>query len=463
MGHAAAAAAWWWLMPHGFPPSHPRFWVNTILPWLLLGLSLTGLLAALRCRLALLGALAVSPVVLWLTAGVTAIVLFPASGAEPLLGGLCGGLPLALLFVLAWRRCRFPPVAAVGVGVATALLTILTVWTQRAGPPDTRPLNPTFPDFPETRTDPPSPFTLGAGVRVWPKEGSVERNFDRVKVKVSPLLTFFSRSPDRFWTVFAPYRERVGPPRTLAGWQIEGSPPESVLLGYEDDARSVLRVRAGGDGGAVEIEAYARLEQPVYSHLNSWCAFTVEGHRELSLEFSPCPGVPIPILPSDYPFGRPARLAYVDAVGTFRVVEAHDAEKGPFRELASGTLAEGAPLAIALHDAGRPVCHIILDDWAAQAGHALSPTAGWGLPVNAIEFHRRSIALGSACQVWLSLASTSVGRGWDSVGHAPGIYRNRMRIVPREARTSAMPSGARLNMLDRGFAGRPLPPRTAIR
>jgi hypothetical protein len=463
MGHAAAAASWWWLMPHDFPPSHPRFWVNTVLPWLLLGLSLTGLFAVLRCRLALLGVLAVSPVVLWLAAGVTAIVLFPDSGEEPLLGGLCGGLPLALLFVLAWRRLRFPLVPAVGVGAATALLTVLAVWTQQAGPPATRPLNPTFPDFPAARTDPPSLLTLGAGVRVWPKEGVVERNFDRVKVTVSPLLTFVSRSPDKFWTVFAPDRERVGLPRTLAGWQIEGDPPESVSLGFEDDARRVLRVRAERDAGAVEIEAYSRLEQPVYSHLNSWCAFTIEGHRELSLEFSPCPDVPIPVLPFDYPFGRPARLAYVDAAGMFRVVEAHDAEKGPFRELASGTLTEGAPLVITLYDAGRRVCRIVFDDWTAQAGRALSPTAGWGLPVNAIEFHRRFIAPGSACQVWLSLASTSVGRGWDSVGHAPGVYRNRMRIVPLEVRNRAVPSGARLNMLDRGFAGRPLLPRTAIR
>jgi hypothetical protein len=29
---------------------------------------------------------------------------------------------------------------------------------------------------------------------------------------------------------------------------------------------------------------------------------------------------------------------------------------------------------------------------------------------------------------FVTLAGTSVGRGWDSVGHAPGTYRNRMKI-----------------------------------
>ena len=30
--------------------------------------------------------------------------------------------------------------------------------------------------------------------------------------------------------------------------------------------------------------------------------------------------------------------------------------------------------------------------------------------------------------VWLTLAGTSVGRGFDSVGHKAGTYRNRVRI-----------------------------------
>ena len=83
-----------------------------------------------------------------------------------------------------------------------------------------------------------------------------------------------------------------------------------------------------------------------------------------------------------------------------------------------------------LYDNGHAACTIEFDDWADQAGTALSPTAGWGLPVNAIEFSRLGDPLESSAAIWLTLAATSVGRGWDSVGHTAGTYRNRMRIEP---------------------------------
>ena len=89
----------------------------------------------------------------------------------------------------------------------------------------------------------------------------------------------------------------------------------------------------------LSVLALTRLEQTVYSHLNSFCDVEIRGHRELSLEFSPCPGVAIDVLPFDYPFGRPARFAFLDRAGTFRVVEASSGEKGPFKLLASGPLA----------------------------------------------------------------------------------------------------------------------------
>ena len=86
------------------------------------------------------------------------------------------------------------------------------------------------------------------------------------------------------------------------------------------------------------VEAATRLDQPVFSHLNSFCDVEVRGHRRLALQFSPCGGKRIEVLRFDYPFGRPARFAYVDAARRFRVVEASSGEKGPFRVLAEGRL-----------------------------------------------------------------------------------------------------------------------------
>jgi hypothetical protein len=84
---------------------------------------------------------------------------------------------------------------------------------------------------------------------------------------------------------------------------------------------------------------------------------------------------------------------------------------------------------LTLLDEGEPVCRITLDDWPPQAGRSLSPTAGWGLPVNAIEFSQLGDGSGGGpISIWVALSATSVGRGWDSAGHAAGTYRNRMRI-----------------------------------
>ncbi len=126
--------------------------------------------------------------------------------------------------------------------------------------------------------------------------------------------------------------------------------------------------------------------------------------------------------------GRPLRLAYRDAGNRFHVVEAASGEKGPFRELAAGPLSRSASLRVTIHDRGKAVAVMVLEDWAAQTGTALSPTAGWGVPVNAIEFSLSGDAPTSTAGIYFTLAGTSVGRGWDSVGHAGGTYRNRIKV-----------------------------------
>jgi hypothetical protein len=124
--------------------------------------------------------------------------------------------------------------------------------------------------------------------------------------------------------------------------------------------------------------------------------------------------------------GRPAGFAFLDRDGSFRVVEATSGEKGPFRTLASGRLGREEPLSITLLDRGRPEGTIALADWARQADTSLSPTAGWGAPANAIEFSLSGNAPSAPASIFVTLASTSIGRGWDCVGHTAGTYRNRI-------------------------------------
>jgi hypothetical protein len=154
----------------------------------------------------------------------------------------------------------------------------------------------------------------------------------------------------------------------------------------------------------------------------------ISGHKKLSLAFSPCRETAIDVQPADYPTGRPARFAYMDKTGKFHVVEATSGEKGPFNALAMGPLERGDPLSIEVYDDNELIAEVTLADWSRQLSTALSPTAGWRVPMNAIEFQRLGDRPESPVSIWITLAATSVGRGWDTVGHRAGTYRNRMSM-----------------------------------
>lgn len=434
--HLGGAGAWWWLMPGSFPVTHPRFWVNQALP---IGVLLAGLvgLAAWRWKwhatwLAVLYAIPAG----WIAAAISFRVVFPVSSHGWWAIAFWGAWLLSVVRrgnPGAWfpdRRTMIPALMAACVGA-------LVPWSQRGPDPSMVPVNEPLPVMPRAadRERVELPITLRDGVQVVARDGSIKVRIDKVSVVIQPLLTFLSRSPDRCWSALAPRADREPVPRKLVAGHFAGS---SVWLKHASDMSSVLRVRVPRGGsrtiagllaaGPVSIDAFCQIDRPVYSHLNSFCEIEVSGFTALSLSFSPCPDTPVEATVSDYPVGRPRRLAFLDANGLFQVVEAASGEKGPFRRLAAGRLAKSAPLAITLHDSGRSLVQITLDDWASQVSTDLSPAAGWGLPMNAIEFARYDETTPGAAAIWITLAGTSVGRGVDTVGHAAGVYRNRIRI-----------------------------------
>ncbi len=186
------------------------------------------------------------------------------------------------------------------------------------------------------------------------------------------------------------------------------------------------------------VEANTTLIHTIFSHLNSYCDFEVRGHRRLSLEFSPCPGELIEVRRFDYRFGRPARFAFVKEDKTFRVVEAWSGERDHSTRSRRGRVGPEESLTITLHDQGRALARISLADWSSQTDTTLSPTAGWGVPVNAIEFSLSDDSPSSPASIFVTLASTLVGRGWDCVGHNPGTYRNQIRLEAVKADPDAV-------------------------
>ena len=65
---------------------------------------------------------------------------------------------------------------------------------------------------------------------------------------------------------------------------------------------------------------------------------------------------------------------------------------------------------------------------ALRSSDGMSRSSGVRWCRNAIEFSLGDDRPTSPASVFVTLAGTSVGRGWDSVGHAAGTYRNRMTI-----------------------------------
>jgi hypothetical protein len=421
--HLVLAAFIWFLLPHGFPWDHPRFWVNEVLPLALAGMSVAGFVALHKNNVSWAQATMACCAATYLTMAAVWLAIFPISGKKPALVAVLIGIYLAVSASRAMRHYSWKNgFAATGLLVGIVLGGLLPL-SQRSPDPATLPAESVrqFATKPESGTP---DVSLPEFVKLLPFPGSVNVEFHQVSVDVQPLLEFISRSPDRCWTLLASARDRNGPSRAYAGWTQDA---DETTLHYAGEEPATLRLFPTA-GNVFRLEATAMLPKPVFSHLNSCTAMQVQGHKRLFLSFSPCEDQLIEVTYSQYPTGRPSRFAYFGDDGAFRVVEATSGEKGPFTELARGKLSRHEKLTITFHDGDRPVGRITLVDFAAQASRQLSPCAGWGVPQNAIEFSLEQNCPDSPASIFVTLAGTSVGRGWDSVGHAAGLYRNRLEI-----------------------------------
>ncbi len=413
--HVPAAVLVLWLLPQGFPVAHPKFVANTALPWM--GLGLGALSVGLAARGASRGVfgLVLALAFAWAAAGVAALVWFPVSLPRAPFALLGVGVALG---IGAWRIGRLRawqslPFAMLGLAGGAA-----AAYAQRAETASTRPsaveVQAPGPDGDPTRENGVPELSAAGGI--------LGLACGQGRIVVEPLLSFESRSPDRTWTLLAP-PDHFGDHRQHQATQREGA---DVRAWYTDIGTTSLHVWKHGD--ALEVEARTRLAADVYAHLDAWTVVRwVSAEPGAQIAFSPTGDTFFDILPADYPVGRPSRMANLHADGTFRVVQARDGEKGPFQVLGQGPLAREASLSIRLRTGSGGECTLTFADWAAQVSTALSPTAGWGMPQNAIQFFQ----MGGMTQVFLTLADTGPGRGWDSVGHARGTYRNRMRFTNR--------------------------------
>ena len=404
---------WWWLSPKGFPLSHSRFWVNSALPWLGFFILVGSSRALVRVPFSADGLLATIPG-FWLGMTITVGVLFQSSSLKLFVIFIPISLGLSILGWLSLRKTR----QATLFLLTSLILGGFVALSQRAPLPSTQPSGGVLALPSISKLNSPTVYRRGP-VLFDPRRGEVSVSLGKLTVEIKPLLQFYSRSPDRCWTNLAPIINRQEAEKKFLGVQQIGTELQTF---YQSDFRSRLGVIF--DETSVTLNTTSHLPKPIYSHLNSYCDLSIYTQEKVQILFSPCPKTPIEITESDYPVGRPARMAYLTNDG-FHIVEADSGEKGPFTKLASGPLRRGEPITLTFIVGDKAICSLELLDWSHGASFDLSPTAGWGLPMNAIEFNRSRFA----CSVWIALAATSVGHGWDSVGHAAGTYRGRMKLL----------------------------------
>lgn len=423
------AGLWFWSMPKGFPFAHARFWMNLVLPLVGMLASAWAIRALWRAQRAELLRMQFGVMFLVTAATVATYLHFPHS-IEGRILAVCVNTVFGVTMlhtiavfvtsagtsIMGWRTLVvILPAAAIGLFIPGS---------QQGAPPATRPLNTnpySGPDLPPVNT---SVVKINSNFVFRAMSGTAIANLGTWSLQVEPALAFQSTSPDRFWTIFAPRRKGHSPMPLLWSATVYGQDTD-YLTTYGRDLETGIRLQGSTNENRIQLDSTRNLTEPVYSHLNTFTDLWFQGDDSPFVSFSPCPQK-IAILPCDYPTGRPARFAALVDSGEFVVVEARSGEKGPFKTLAAGRLDRGDPLTLTLWNGKIPAFRVTFQDWAAQASTQLSPTAGWGMPENAIEFS--SDHDGHGAMIFLTLAGTSVGRGWDSVGHAPGIYRNRMSI-----------------------------------
>ncbi len=416
--HVAAAVLAWHLLPHGFGWGHPRFWSNEVIPFVLVALGIACLFGLWRRR-ARLASLAIAVFIgLHIAMGPAWILVFPITGKRPALAFAASTLVLCACGFASLRHTRgvrWPMSIGVVIGM---IVGVGLPWSQRGPAPGTHPAEAVRPLEPPVASRSHRP--LPDWIHLVPDTDVISVDIGSVHIALQPLLTFWSRSPDRGWTALADVQQRMGPLRRYGG-------TSGDTYRYTGEEPGTIRVSASGDD-VVHVEAKTLVPTAVYSHLNTFCAMEIRGHHHLFLAFSPFPDQRIEVTYSEYPVGRPLRFAFVDAASVLHVVEAESGEKGPFEELAHGPLPSSGTLGITIFDEVTPIAQIELADFASQASTQPSPTAGWGVPENAIEFSLRRDDRTATAAIYITLAGTSVGRGWDSVGHAPGVYRDRIDL-----------------------------------
>lgn len=248
------------------------------------------------------------------------------------------------------------------------------------------------------------------------QDGWLQLAHHRYQLAFHPLLRFRDHNFNGLWSVWGPSGLREYPPlRCNALVHVDG-----MSRALFEDKLAQHFISYHQDGRRHYIAARSALRQDTWSHLNHCLLISVNGHRHLSLRCSAIDQLDLPLEP-----GQAQRFLALEPTGHLAAWRCAEREKGPFRQLGSGQT--GDHVWLTLCDNGVPFIRFDVSDWLAQASTAISPTAGVPVPEHALECLVTGRQSGSTVLLWFSFAATSLGKGFQTVGHASGTYR--MNVV----------------------------------
>jgi hypothetical protein len=280
--HVLAAVAWYVLMPGGFPLLSGRWLANRGMPIAVGALAAGGLIARFARNVSLLRFIAFTVLTSWCAATITASLAFPFSLRRFGIAALAGVAYVAFAYHRSFIRRSFVMIrlrTLLSMGLGTAL-GVTAPLTQRAADPSTKPVDQFVPaiDRDLMSLEVSNSIQMDGGTLIRPTLGTVRLRNGARFIEIEPLLTFQSRSPDRFWTIFAPSKYRIGPRRQAESQFVS---PAFAQVDYRDGPRGVLQVANEQADGTIEITAWSQLDEAVFSHLNTFCRLIVSGFRSL--------------------------------------------------------------------------------------------------------------------------------------------------------------------------------------
>jgi hypothetical protein len=460
--HAIVITFYWYLMPRGFTWfSRPFIEHQMIIPIVALVSWLAAFSLVWRFRVGqfciyiLLG--------FWIGMGLINIIWFPVfylPGKLIVVGiatlvMIIGGLLLILFgWLQSFKLSDSHPMRGVTRGIAIcfgAVLPFLVLFISRAGPAQTNPSEviPKLEPLSEMTTISDQERDIGVGEPSESVQVSLNRSHPIITIstpkgtlEIWPYMYFGSIAQKGFWAIWGNRDSSYTEIERVDRGQYEGADVlyvvwsaksfKSWLKPGELSGETLIEQRQLEDRSAeIQITTIIRLTRQIDTHQSIYCGLEWLGKEPITLSIGP--EQPYNLVPtaSDYPFGAPATFM---TVTNDRVVllKTSSAEKGPFKTLAS--FPKENPV-FRIMAANRPVCQFVLEGFVEQASQELSPTAGWGIPVNDIFLEAAQFTADQPSGVWFgfTLAATGLGRGFHAVGTAPGIYVSKLRVsIPLE-------------------------------